>query len=257
LLSFFLFWYLGSTVYPNALPTPSAVLSYTVETITIPGPRGRTGVDHLVTSLARVAIIGAISLTATIVVDVLVGVNGMVEYVVLMWLPFWMTTPDVIAILFFMIRLVFKRSSVIVVVSIFTAPFGIVNVWEGVQDLDQELLQMGQTFDMGTRSMWRHVYLPHLLPYVFSNSRYLLGQMWKIVLVGEAIGLSTGIGSVMRFWFIQGDITPIVAYLMLSMLIVLCLEYGVLKPLERHFFKWRPHRSPRAYLIADCLQHSE
>jgi NitT/TauT family transport system permease protein len=240
LVSFFLLWYLGSTVFPDALPAPGVVLAYTVESITLPGPRGRTGVDHLFTSLYRVAIIGAISLTATIVVGVLMGVNETFEDVVSMWLPFWMTTPDVIAILFFMILLGFKGSSVIIVVAIFTAPFGIVNVWEGIQDLNQELVQMGRTFDVETRSMWRHVYLPHLLPYVFASSRYLLGQIWKIVLVGEAIGLSTGIGSVIRFWFNQGEITPIIAYLMLFMVIVLCLEYGVLKPLERHFFKWRP-----------------
>lgn len=240
LLSFFVLWYVGSSVFPDALPAPDTVLAYTLETMNSPGPRGQTGVDHLLTSLSRVAVIGAISLTATIVVGVSMGLNETFEDVVSMWLPFWMTTPDVIAILFFMILLGFNGTSVIVVVAIFAAPFGIVNVWEGIQDLDGQLVQMGQTFDVGSVSMWRHVYLPHLLPYVFASSRYLLGQIWKVVLVGEAIGLTTGIGSIIRFWFNQGQITPIVANLMLFMAVVLCLEYGVLKPLERYFFKWRP-----------------
>jgi len=191
-------------------------------------------------SLRRVAVIGAVSLSATLLVGVTMGLNETVEDVVSMWLPLWMTTPDVIAILFFMILMGFDGISVVVCVSIFATPFGIVNVWEGIQDLDRNIVEMGRTFEVGGASMWRHVYLPHLLPYIFASSRYLLGQIWKLVLVGEAIGLTTGMGSIIRFWFTQGEITPIIAYLMLFMVVVLGLEYGVLEPLERRFFQWRP-----------------
>jgi len=240
LLSFFALWYVGSIAFPAALPAPDTVLEYTHGTITSLGPRGYTGIDHLVYSLRRVAIIGAISLTAALGIGIMMGLNETIEDVVSMWLPIWMTIPDIIAILFFMILIGFHGGSVIVVVSIFSAPFGIVNIWEGIQDLDREIVEMGQTFEVSSASMWRHVYLPHLLPYVFASSRYLLGQIWKLVLVGEAIGLTTGMGSVIRFWFTQGSITPIIAYLMLFMVVVLGVEYGILEPLERRFFGWRP-----------------
>ena len=240
ILSFFALWYLGSTAFPTALPAPDAVLTYAAGTITSLGPRGYTGLDHLVYSLRRVAIISVISLTATLIIGILMGLNETIENVVSMWLPIWMTTPDIIALLFFMILMGFNGGSVIVVVSIFSAPFGIVNIWEGIQDLDRDVVEMGRTFEVSSSSMWRDVYLPHLLPYIFASSRYLLGQIWKLVLVGEAIGLTTGMGSVIRFWFTQGSITPIVAYLMLFMVVVLGIEYGILEPLERRFFRWRP-----------------
>lgn len=240
LVSFLLLWYVGSVIVPDAIPAPDIVFGYTFEAITSAGPRGETGFDHLLTSLSRVAVIGAISLTATLAIGIMMGLNETVEDVVSMWLPLWMTTPDIIALLFFMILMGFQGISVIVVVSIFATPFGIVNIWEGIQDLDRELIEMGQTFEAGTVTMWRHVYLPHLLPYVFASSRYLLGQIWKLVLVGEAIGLNTGMGSIVRLWFTLGEITPIIAYLVLFMVVVLGIEYIVLKPLEHHFFRWRP-----------------
>jgi len=239
LCSFFLAWQLGSIVYTSALPAPGIVIQNTLAIITTPGPRGYTGTDHLLVSLRRVAIIGAISLTATIVVGILMGLNSTIEDVASMWLPIFMSTPDIIAILFFMILMGFQGYSLIVVISIFSAPFGIVNIWEGIQDLDRDLVEMGQTFEASTPSMWRHIYLPHLMPYVFASSRYLLGQIWKLVLVGETIGLRTGMGSIIRFWFTQGEITPIISYLMLFMFVVFALEYGILKPLEQRFFRWR------------------
>lgn len=237
--AFVLLWHVGSLAFPRQLPAPYEVTVRAVELVSEPGPRGYTGLDHLGVSLRRVFIVLGVSMLLSVVIGVLMGISSTAESVIGTWLPFAMTSPDVVVILIVMIILGFDGQSIIAAVIFTATPFGVVNMWGGMRDIDADLIEMARAFDSSSALIWRYIYLPHLLSYLFASARYMLGMIWKIVLVGEAFGTSSGMGAIIRFWFNQGEITPILSYLAMFIVVMFVIEYGVLKPLEFRLFAWR------------------
>lgn len=238
---FSLVWFSGSLFVPTMVPGPEKVLPLVVDILRTVGPRGNTGLHHLLVTLKRVFIVAAIGMTTSIIIGTLMGINNKVEDVISTWLPIWMALPDVVVILLAMIIFGFGDVSIIVGVSILSSPFGIVNMWQGMNDLNTDLVEMADAFNTNQRLVWRFIYLPHLVPYMLASGRYLLGQIWKIVLVAEAFGVSQGMGAIIRFWYQQGELAIIFAYLILFILVIFALEYLILDPLQRRWFTWRPN----------------
>lgn len=239
LIVFAILWRAGSLMAPRQIPAPYEVVTTAFDLLSQPGPRLYTGIDHLTVSLRRVFIILGISMVLSVIIGVLMGISSTAESVVGTWLPFMMTSPDVVVILIVMIIMGFDGQSIIAAVIYTATPFGIVNIWGGIRDIDTELLEMARAFDSSSGLIWRYIYIPHLLSYLFASARYMLGMIWKIVLVGEAFGTRRGMGAIIRFWFNQGELTPILAYLSLFVVVMFVIEYGVLNPLEYKLFAWR------------------
>ena len=73
-------------------------------------------------------------------------------------------------------------------------PFAIINIREGLVNLDHERLEMAESF---SRSRWRRfrlVVLPSLLPFIFATVRISFGVAWKVALTAELFGGNTGLG---------------------------------------------------------------
>jgi NitT/TauT family transport system permease protein len=66
-----------------------------------------------------------------------------------------------------------------------------------------------------------------------------LALIWKIVLVVELLGRSNGIGFELHVFFQLFDIVGILAYTLAFAGVVLLIEAGVMRPLERHLTAWR------------------
>jgi NitT/TauT family transport system permease protein len=77
------------------------------------------------------------------------------------------------------------------------------------------------------------------LPYFFSGARLAFGFGWRVSLVAETLGSSDGIGYRLRQ---AGDLvqtSQVFAWTLLLVSLMLLLEGGVLKPLERYLFRWK------------------
>ena len=76
-------------------------------------------------------------------------------------------------------------------------PFCLINIAEGLRNLDRELIEMGRSFTRREmRILWR-LTLPLLVPYGLSATRIAYGVAWKIALVAELLGASNGVGYLM------------------------------------------------------------
>ncbi len=239
ILSFVALWHVGSLFLGDALPSPYSTVQTIIEVLQEPDARNATAIDHLFVSLRRVFIILAIALTLSVIIGVAMGLYESVEKLFSPWIPIGMTTPDVVVILIVMIFLGFDGSSIVLAIIFTATPFGVINMWEGMKDLDPDLIEMSRTFESSSLLMWRYIFIPHLLTYIFASTRYLLGMVWKVVLVGEAFGTQTGMGAVIRFWFNNGQLEPILAYLLLFIITIFIIEYLILKQLELRLFAWR------------------
>ena len=87
--------------------------------------------------------------------------------------------------------------------------------------------------------MLRHVVLPQLTPYVFAAARSGLALIWKIVLVVELLGRSSGIGFKLHLFFQLFDVASIFAYTIAFVLVVQLIELALFQPLEKRLIRWR------------------
>ena len=71
-------------------------------------------------------------------------------------------------------------------------PFCLINIAEGLRNIDRELMEMGRSFTRHrARILWR-LTLPLLVPYGLSATRIAYGIAWKIALVAELLGAPSG-----------------------------------------------------------------
>lgn len=241
LLGFAAVWQVAAMVIsdPAVLPAPVHTISLTLESAVTGGPRGHTSIQHLQQTLVRVAVASTLGLAISVIFGTLMWQSDYVESILSDWLPFLMTLPTLVVILVAMILFRFSELSILSAVLVASTPFGIVNLWEGMKDIDAELLEMAYAFDASTWQVWRNLYIPHLMPFVFGSYRYILGMVWKIVALAEIFGFSTGMGAMFRFWYSQGEVDYLLAYFLLFVAVMLIVEYGALKPLETRIFRWR------------------
>jgi len=121
---------------------------------------------------------------------------------------------------------------VFVEVAILT-PFCLINILEGLKELDQELIEMGASFTRhASRTFWKLV-MPMLLPYVMAAVRIAYGVAWKIALVAELFGVSSGLGYLMLKAEIVSDAATVYATCFAIVLLFLAGEKLVLDPLSR------------------------
>ncbi len=232
-------WGLLSIYDSHMFPSPLLVGELIVE-FTVEGDiDNRSALYHLWVTFGRVILATGLALGAAIVIGIVMKANESVANVFEAWLPIWMTPPDVVVILIVMVIVGFNTEAVVIAVSFVYTPFALVTIWQGMQDIDPDLVEMAQSFDASRFLVWRYVFLPHLLSYIFASLRYLFGMTWKVAVIAEVFGISNGVGARVRFWFLQGSIAEVLAYAMMFVGVVLVIEYLILSPIQRRAFDWR------------------
>ncbi|WP_413733493.1 ABC transporter permease [Sodalis sp. RH21] len=130
-------------------------------------------------------------------------------------------------------------ATTIFVVFMTAMPLILTNVWQGAQTVDAQFVELARSFRLTRLQTLRKIYLPTILPYFFSGARLAFGFGWRVSLVAETLGSSDGIGYRLRQ---AGDLVQtdqVFAWTLLLVAMMLLLEGGLLKPLERHLFRWK------------------
>lgn len=83
------------------------------------------------------------------------------------------------------------------IVFVTTVPLIVINVFQGVRSIDQQLLQMASIFRIGKARVMREIYLPQVAPYLMAGVSNALGVTWKAVAMAEFLSVQEGIGASM------------------------------------------------------------
>ena len=129
--------------------------------------------------------------------------------------------------------------ALILAVTINKVPLVAITIREGAQAIQPELLQVAQAFRLNRLDVLRKIYLPQLYPYIMASARAGLALIWKIVLVFELLGRSSGIGFQLSLFFQNFQVYNVLAYAFAFIGIVMLIEAVILRPLERRATRWR------------------
>ncbi|CAM3632357.1 ABC transporter permease [Bordetella sputigena] len=133
-----------------------------------------------------------------------------------------------------------SNATTIFVVFMTAMPLILTNVWQGSQNVDKLHVDLARSFRMSRAQILRKIYLPTILPYFFSGARLAFGFGWRVSLVAETLGSSDGIGYRLRQAADLVQTDQVFAWTLLLVVLMLIFEGGLLKPLERRLFRWKP-----------------
>jgi NitT/TauT family transport system permease protein/sulfonate transport system permease protein len=114
-------------------------------------------------------------------------------------------------------------------------PFCLINIAEGLRNIDRELMEMGRSFTRHRARIFWRLTLPLLVPYALSATRIAYGVAWKIALVAELLGAPSGLGYLMLRAQTAADSTTFLAICFAIVLLFVAGERLVIIPLERRF----------------------
>jgi NitT/TauT family transport system permease protein len=236
-----LLWWAASLAIGDReiLPTPWAIGKTIGTDSHSRGPEGESAVFDIGITLARIFVAFAASMVAGIGIGLAMGLNRLFERSLLAVIPLMLTIPTILMVFLAIMWFGFSEAGALVAVMTVVTPYIAVNIFEGTKAMDKSLRDMGVTFKASRYLLLRKIYLPQLMPYIFSAFRYAFGQTWKIVALAETFGLKFGIGYMFFFWFEQFNIRQTLAWIMMFVILMLVLEHGVFARLEARAFAWR------------------
>jgi len=112
-------------------------------------------------------------------------------------------------------------------------PFCLINIAEGLRELDQESLEMARSFTRSRTKVFVKVIVPMLVPFAVASVRISYGVAWKIALVAELFGADSGLGYLMLQAQTAADAATVFATCFSIVLIFIAGEMLVIDPLAR------------------------
>jgi ABC-type nitrate/sulfonate/bicarbonate transport system permease component len=220
----------GSTM----LPTPVAVLAALYRDTR----SGQLPLELGIT-MARVLAAFVVAMTAGTVIGFLMGRSRKLDLLLDGPLMLALNIPALVIIILCYLWLGLSEVAVIVAVALNKIPVVVVTTREGTRAIDARLLAVAQVYRVPRSVTLRRVILPQLYPYLIACARNGLALIWKIVLVAELLGRSNGVGFELSVFFQFFDITSILAYTLAFAAVVMVIEAGVMRPLEKRLLRWR------------------
>jgi NitT/TauT family transport system permease protein len=228
-------WWLASLATPvYVLPGPERVFERVVQLT-------RTGdlPVNLVTTLARVAAGFLLAVAVGVPAGILLGSNRAIGSFFEPVLPVMNTVSSAIWAIFAIIWFGLSPITPIFVVLMTALPLIVTNVWQGTQAVQADFVELAAALRLSRMKTLTKIYLPSIMPYFFSGARLAFGFGWRVSLVAETLGASSGVGYRLRQAsdLIQTD--QVFAWTIVQIAMMLVIEAGLIAPLERHLFRWR------------------
>lgn len=228
-------WHVLSRFFPPALfPGPIPVFVRVWEIIV----SGQFAV-HMLATVGRVAAGFVLAFLVSIAVGIFMGVNRAGERFFEPEIIVGLTVPSlawsVIALMWFGI----SELAPIFTIFVILQPVITVNIWQGTKALDHEVIEMARAFRASRTTVIWDVIIPQLVPYLLAATRFGLSLAWKVTVIAELLGLSNGIGYMIHYSFGIFSMLDVFAWTIAFTLVMLALEYGLLKPLEARVTAWR------------------
>ena len=113
------------------------------------------------------------------------------------------------------------------------------NVYQGVKEVSPVVLANARMLGMNERQLFRHVYWPSALSWMFSSLHTSVGFALVGAVVGEYLGAAAGLGYVIHEAEGTFDVTGVFAGMVVLAAFVLVIDWAVTF-IENRLLVWRP-----------------
>lgn len=225
-------WYLGARQLPEfVLPGPIAVAQRLGVLFTDP-----EFLSHTLTSAVRVVVSVLMALLIGGGLALLHRAVPALDWVIRGGIqPFLNSFPSIGWAILAAIWFPPGHASILFVQVAILIPFCLINIAEGLRQIDREVVEMARSFTRRGDRVTRFVTVPLMMPYVMGALRISYGIGWKISLVAELLGSSSGLGYLMLRAQGSADMTTVMAASLAIVVMFAAGERLILDPLARRF----------------------
>ena len=228
-------WWLSSLSVPHyILPGPARVW----QALLLIAANGDLW-NNLGITLWRVTVGFVIAALVGLPFGILLGANRRAGEFFEPVLPVLNTVSSAIWAIFAIIWFGISNATTIFVVFMTAMPLIITNVWQGTRSVNADFIELAQVLRMPNWKVMTKIYLPTILPYFFSGARLAFGFGWRVSLVAETIGSSSGVGYRLRQAADLIRTDQVFAWTLTLVFMMATIEMGMLKPLENYLFRWK------------------
>ncbi|WP_458792996.1 ABC transporter permease [Yoonia sp. MH D7] len=125
------------------------------------------------------------------------------------------------------------------IMSVILVPFYALNVFDGIRALPKEWLEMCESFRPSRWQVLRYLIAPHIVAYVFSTTRSVIGYATRMVIFAELIASAVGIGAQMGLAQANFDIASVFAWT-LFLVVLNIFSQSMVALVEKRVLRYRP-----------------
>ena len=227
-------WAFGAHAMGNVLPGPIETLRFIAREY----ERG-TLLFHLWITTQRVLVAFVVALGSGIALGAAMGLSRKVDDLLQGWLITTLTVPRILLFVVSYLLLGLNDRALIIALVITVLPTIVVSVREGTRAIDGKLVDMARAFRRPRSHVWWKVVFPQLMPFIVGTARGSLALSWKMVVLGELLGRTSGVGYQISFYFQFFNMVGILAYGVTMMVLLAIIDLGLMGALQRRAFRWR------------------
>lgn len=236
-----IWWALTATILdrPRIYPPPDVVWDELLRLLSGEGPLGST-YGHFGATMFRLFVAFVLAFVSGTLVGVLAGrKKGVFDFLDnLVWVA--MAVPSIVWVFIFVIAIGISNVVPIGALIVLLAPPVVIAVAEGTKSIPDELVTLAQSYQVKGWQRLKDLYLPSVVPYMAASARVTFALGIKIVIIAEVIGLPSGVGLLLKYWFDKLFMGPIVAWGIVLIVVGMAADRLVFAPLERRASKWAP-----------------
>ncbi len=236
ILGLIAFWSVLSTLKadPDVLPSPLAVMDVTRE-LALSGELGR----QMWATLQRVIIAFGLAMVLGSILGIALGRSAALDRAFGPWVTVFLNLPALVVIVLCYLWMGLNETAAITAVTLNKLAQVTVTLRDGTRAANAAVEDMARSFRMPPMARLRHVLLPQLAPYFAIAGRNGLAMIWKIVLVVEFLGRSSGVGFKIHLHFQNFQTAHVLAYSLSFVALMLVIELLIIQNWERASERWR------------------
>ena len=118
-------------------------------------------------------------------------------------------------------------------------PFIYTNVTDGIKSVDPDLVEMATFYRISKGRIIRELYIPAILPFIFSGASSAIGIGWRAIITGEVLSQPEyGIGTLMQSAQTFLNVDAVIAWTLVAVIISYVFE-KIIRWIERLIIVWR------------------
>ncbi len=118
-------------------------------------------------------------------------------------------------------------------------PFIYTNVTDGIKSVDPDLVEMATFYRVGKNRIIRELYIPAILPFIFSGASSAIGIGWRAIITGEVLSQPEyGIGTLMQAAQTYLNVDAVIAWTLVAVIISYAFE-KIIRRVEHLLITWR------------------
>jgi NitT/TauT family transport system permease protein len=230
---------LGAFLPENLLPGPAPAFRALTQAI-----ESGLFLRALAATLSHLVVGTLLAVGVGVVIGVLMGRVSTIEALLKDVVAVGQTVPGLIIVTLAIIAFKMTPAGIVSVGFFFGLPTVVVTIWQATRHVDPHLLEMARVYEHSELSAMRRVILPAILPDIVTALRVCVGILWHVTLFAEFIMGQQGFGYQISLALASFEVADIFAWGFVVVVLMVVMEYGLLRPLERALLGWKPRALP-------------